>query len=221
MRYVTSETMRCLDDRAIKKYGIPSILLMENAGSACAREARKFQLRNVLVLSGKGNNGGDGFVAARHLHSQGISVSVFFFQHPNKMKADPRVNFKILKNIGLRPVDCSRSVNWDLLRTQLRRSDLVIDALFGTGLSKPVDGPISEVIELVNASKKRVLSVDIPSGLNADTGEVMGAAIKAGVTVTLGLPKKGFLAECAKPYLGRVVVADISHPCLSARTALH
>src|SRR3989338_5799121 len=90
MRYVSSETMRRLDERAIKEYGIPSILLMENAGSACAREALKMRPRNVLVLSGKGNNGGDGFVADRHLWCQGVPVSVLFFQHPNKMKADPQ-----------------------------------------------------------------------------------------------------------------------------------
>lgn len=215
MKSVTAEEMRGIDEKAIQGYGIPSLLLMENAGRACAEEVLKLNpgaIRTVAVLSGKGNNGGDGFVAARHLHNRGIRCVVIFFQDPEEMKSDPLVNFKILEKMNVSLVDCSKDWNPKKVREILSKSDAVVDALFGTGLSKPVEDPFKSAIEWINESHLPVLAIDIPSGLNADSGEVMGVCVRATVTVTLGLAKKGFGLGQAKQFTGRLIVADISIP---------
>lgn len=187
---------------------------MENAGSACAREVMRLagkKEKKAAIFSGKGNNGGDGFVAARHLHNRRFRVTVFFFQKPSEMKPDPLTNFNILKKMRLRLVDCSKSVPWGRIRKALNGA-VVLDALFGTGLSKPLKDPFKKVVEILNAAGRPVVSVDIPSGLNADTGEVMGAAVRAQRTVTLGLPKVGFRSKEARSRTGKIIVADISLP---------
>lgn len=215
MRPVTAAQMRRIDERAAKEYGIPSLLLMENAGAACAREALRLgghKLGKVVILCGKGNNGGDGFVAARHLMNKGLRPSVFFFQNPSEMKPDPLVNFHILQKMKADLRNFSKKVSLGELQNSLRNSDLIVDALFGTGISRLLDELFRTVVALVNASKRPVVSVDIPSGLNADTGEVMGVCIRANLTVALGLPKKGFYQRGAKRWTGKVIVADISIP---------
>ena len=207
--------MRLIDEKTVSEYGIPSLILMENAGSACAREAARLAGRRgkkITVLSGKGNNGGDGFVAARHLHNQRFHVAVFFFQKPSQIKPDPLTNFNILRKMGAPLIDCSKKVSWKKLKDCLAHSDVIVDALFGTGLSKPLADPFRQVVEVLNAARRPVVSVDIPSGLDADTGEVMGAAVRAERTVTLGFPKRGFRSKKAGCYTGKVIVADISIP---------
>lgn len=215
MRWVTAAEMREIDRRAIEDYGIPSLLLMENAGIACAQETVRLlgsRKGPIAIFSGKGNNGGDGFVAARHLFNCGFEIAVFFFQTADEMKPDPRVNFEILKKMKVPLVDYSSQVDSEKLEEALFASRLLIDALFGTGLSKPIEEPFKTIIQRMNNSKVLTLSVDVPSGLNSDTGEVMGVCVKAKRTVTLGLPKKGFLLGEASRYIGKVVVADISIP---------
>lgn len=215
MKYVSASEMRAIDEKAIHEYGIPSLLLMENAGRACAEEAAKLageKGARVAVFAGKGNNGGDGLVAARHLANRGFEPEVFFFQARREMKPDPAANFDILAKMKVPLVDCSGTPDWNTVRAALGNARVVIDALFGTGLSKTVDEPFKTAIDLINQSKLPVVAVDVPSGLNADTGEVLGVCVRAAVTVTLALPKKGFLNEAAQPYLGRVIVADISIP---------
>lgn len=215
VKHVTAAEMCRIDERAIIEFGIPSLILMENAGAACARETleliRKKKAR-VAIFAGKGNNGGDGFVAARHLANRGFEPEVFYFQAPEEMKADPLVNFKILEQMKVALVDCSKGLPAARIQKSLKKSAAVLDALFGTGLSKPVEERFKLAIEMINASGRPVLAVDIPSGLNADTGEVMGACVRADVTVTLELPKKGFLKRAARKFTGRVVEADISIP---------
>ena len=215
MRTVTAAQMKRIDRIASDQYGIPSLILMENAGAACVREIRKrwkSRLKKVPIFCGGGNNGGDGFVVARHLLNQGLIPQVFFFQKPQAMKPDPAINFNILKKIGVNVVDCSKTVPWGSLSRGLTSSDLVVDAIFGTGLAREVQEPFSKVISLINSSKRPVLSVDIPSGLNADSGEAMGIAVRADLTVALGLPKKGFYKGQGRYCTGRVVVVDISLP---------
>jgi len=212
---VTGETMREIDRRAIEEFGIPSLLLMENAGRACAEEILKRGVKageRVAVFAGKGNNGGDGFVAARHLHNGGVVPVVFFFQKPSEMKADPLANFRILERMKIDLRDCAGGADWDGVRNVLKTCRAVLDALFGTGLSKPVGEPFRTAIEEINHSKLPVVAVDIPSGLHADTGEVMGICVKAAVTVSLALAKKGFYLNEGPAYTGSVVVADISIP---------
>ena len=223
MRAVTTRVMREIDRRAVEEYGIPSLILMENAGMACAREVGKLipaGRGRISVFAGRGNNGGDGFVAARHLSNRGFQVGVFFFQDPSEMKPDPLAHFRILEKMGLRLWDCGRGFDEVNVRRVLRRSDAVVDALFGTGLSKTIEEPFKTVIEWINASGLPVLSVDIPSGLNADTGEVMGIAVRAARTVVFGLPKKGFYLKAAKRYTGKIVVADISLPSQLLKSAV-
>ena len=215
MKFVTAADMCEIDRRAIEEFGIPSLLLMENAGIACAGEVMrlsKLKKCRVVIFCGKGNNGGDGFAAARQLANQGYPVHVFYFERPSAMKQDPAVHFRILEKMKVPLSDCSEKPDWQMMKEVLRRSKIAVDALFGTGLSKPVEGLWKSAIELINEAKVRVVAVDIPSGLNADTGEVMGACIRAKVTVALGLPKKAFAFKQSKRYTGRIVIADISIP---------
>jgi len=215
MKSVTAARMRQIDDKAIREFGIPSLILMENAGAACAREAVKLVRKGavpIAVFAGKGNNGGDGFVAARHLANHGMKPVVFYFQAPGEMKLDPLVNFRILEKMKVSLIDCSAHLPVSRVKAALKKARVIVDALFGTGLSKPIEEPFKTAIALINQSGRAVVSADIPSGLNADTGEVMGTCVRATVTVALGLPKKGFLRREAKRFIGRMVVADISIP---------
>ena len=221
MKFVTAAQMRELDRLAIEEFGIPSIVLMENAGIAVANEVvrmlgKPLKLKAVsqaVIFSGKGNNGGDGFVAARHLANQGFKAVVVYFQKPSQMKPDALTNFEILEKLDISLVSCTNSqLDKTAVKKILQGSSVVIDALFGTGLSKPIEEPFETAIELMNESKLPIVAADIPSGMNADTGEIMGSCVRAKTTVTFGLPKKGFKFKMARRYLGDVIVADISMP---------
>lgn len=231
--------MRRLDERAIVEFKIPSLLLMENAGRSVAEEVLKTGAKKIAVICGKGNNGGDGFVAARHLYNHGREVEVTFIGEREKLKGDPLVNFEILEKMHVpihiynvkarfplaplvaakslpRPSDHARSGEvTSPLQILSSDCDLIVDAIFGTGLSKNVEEPYRTVIEEINrisAKEKTVVSVDIPSGLNADTGEVMGIAVRASITVTLACEKSGLRKGDGPKYTGRVVVGYISMP---------
>jgi len=215
MRFVTASQMRQLDKLAIQRYDIPSIILMENAGRAVADEvARRIRSKKaqVALFCGIGNNGGDGFVTARHLHNRGFKPIVFFFENPKNMKLDPQVNFKILQKMKVSLNYCSRMTNWKSVSKMIQKCHTIVDALFGIGLRREIAEPYYSAIQVMNNSRAIIVSVDIPSGLNADTGEVMGICVRAKATVTLGLPKKGFSLKRAHRFTKRVVVADISIP---------
>lgn len=202
--------MRALDRRAVVQYGIPSILLMENAGRAVAEEVRKLNPRRVVLYCGSGNNGGDGFVAARHLTNQGVRCAAVYF-HAAAMKPAARLNFNILRKMEVPLLSWERSTK-AVRQKQLRAADALVDALFGTGLSRPVEEPYASAIAEMNGSRKPVVSVDIPSGMHADTGKPLGACVRAARTVTLALPKRAFRRPSSRAWTGRVVVADISLP---------
>lgn len=208
MKYATASQMRAIDRRAIVKYGIPSILLMENAGRAVADEARKFKPRRVVLYCGSGNNGGDGFVAARHLTRQGIRCVAVYFEGAAAMKPDARLNFNILKKMKVPLLLWGHSTK-AVRQKQLRAADLLVDALFGTGLSREVGLPYASAIAEMNGAGKPVVSVDIPSGMHADTGKPMGTCVRATRTVTLALPKRAFSRKASRAWTGRVVVANI------------
>lgn len=209
MRALGCAEMRALEKRTIEEAGIPAIALMENAGRAVADEAaRMAPAGTIAIVCGRGNNGGDGFAAARHLDNRGHSVRVVAID-PAKLEGDALANYRALRFTG---VDV-RSVGaaWlDELRAAISGSTLVVDAIFGTGLSGPLREPWPAVIDALNASGAPILAVDIPSGLDADTGVPLGAAVRAARTVTLHAPKPGFAN--APAFTGAVVVADIGIP---------
>ncbi|MGB9668076.1 MAG: NAD(P)H-hydrate epimerase, partial [Thermosulfidibacteraceae bacterium] len=211
---LTSKEMQDLDRKTIEDIGIPGIVLMEHAGYRSASLIRKLFLPStkVLVVCGKGNNGGDGFVVARWLHHWNYEVEVSLIGNPESMKEDCKTNFKIAKEIlGDRLV-----VLPDLRKIgeQIERSDIIIDAILGTGLVKKTEGFYKEVIDLINRNKerKRIIAIDIPSGINADTGNVPGSAIYADYTVTFGRLKRALFIYPAKKHAGEVFLVDIGIP---------
>jgi len=217
LKVVTAEQMRRLDRCATENYGIPSLILMENAGRAVAQAACSVLgsviNRRVLVVAGQGNNGGDGFVAARHLNNAGALVSIACFGERDKAKGDALLNIEIAEKMGL---NIERDMHdLKLWKWQHESFDLVIDALLGTGLKGEVRKPFADVIELVNMFRERgvpIIAVDIPSGIDADTGAVLGSAVKADLTVTFGLPKIGLVTYPGAANVGDLIIADISIP---------
>jgi NAD(P)H-hydrate epimerase len=168
--------------------------------------------RRVAVLAGGGNNGGDGFVIARHLWQQRVEVSVCCLKKSESYRGDAQINLEIIQKLGLPVEESTESKTIAALRAKLADADLVVDAMLGTGLDAPVRGFYREVIELVNQEGKPVLSVDLPSGLNASSGIPLGACIKADVTATFGLPKVGQLVTPGCDFVGNLEVVDIGLP---------
>ncbi|WP_333654339.1 NAD(P)H-hydrate dehydratase [Dissulfurispira sp.] len=208
VKVVTAQEMREIDRITIEDYGIPGLVLMERAGLAVASKVREFYPdKKVLVLCGGGNNGGDGLVAARNLHNRGFDVKVFLAVEPKKLSSDALVQYKIARKFGLSTMPLN-----ELLTHLITHHCLIVDAIFGTGLSRPVKGSLAEVFSLINDSDIPVVAVDIPSGISSDTGEVLGEAIKADFTVTFGLPKRGHLLYPGAEYAGRLFVEDIGFP---------
>ncbi|MFH1683279.1 MAG: NAD(P)H-hydrate epimerase [Candidatus Margulisiibacteriota bacterium] len=201
MRSISVAQAQAFDRFAQEKLGIPSLILMENAGRGVAEEAVKLVSRlvgsRVAIVCGVGNNGGDGLVAARHLLNAGVKVQVFIVGKLSKLKADPKTNYHILKKMGIAK----------FVRRFPKNCDLIIDALFGIGLKAEVRKPYSDIICLMNESGKPILAVDVPSGLDADTGKVLGVVVKAKRTVTFVASKKGF--SKARKYCGKIIVRDI------------
>ncbi len=202
-RVLSVRQAQAFDKFAQDKLGVPSIVLMENAGrsvaEACAGRGP------IAAVCGTGNNGGDGFVASRHLLNSGRDVSLFVVGEKEKLKNDPQINLAILLKM-------KRKIKWVKMARDLKgltEAGLIVDALFGIGLNAPVSGIQRAAIEAINSSKVPVLSVDVPSGLNADTGRVMGAAVRADRTVTFVAPKKGFYLADGPLCCGEIIVRDI------------
>jgi hydroxyethylthiazole kinase-like uncharacterized protein yjeF len=215
MKLVTAGEMRELDRRTIEEVGVPSLVLMENAGRGTYQVLRREfpELAGpVTVLAGRGNNGGDGLVVARYLAQDGHPVRVFLLARRDEVKGDAAVNLKIAENLGLEIWEILQEAHLAEALPRLARGALVVDALLGTGLNAPVGGLLARLIEEVNSLAIPVLAVDIPSGLNADTGEVMGVAVKAQVTVTYGCAKLGQILPPGRDYVGRLWRVDIGIP---------
>lgn len=214
---VTSELMRFCDRAAIRGYGIPGIVLMEHAGTTVAHlvvdRFGPLAGKRVLVVCGTGNNGGDGFVVARHLLNEGALVDVVGFSPPKRLPGDAATNYRILA-AGARRGIANLSLHRfsPRLLTRLKRPDLIVDALLGTGFSGPVKQPYAGVIEWMNRQKAPVVAVDVPSGVDASTGRVENAAVRATVTVTMGLVKIGLLCGRGREMAGDVAVADLGIP---------
>src|SRR5205823_7650918 len=216
MRVLNSAQMREADKRTIDDIGIPSLVLMENAGrqAVAAMEAMYADLleRQVGVLCGRGNNGGDGFVVARTLVQRGVDVAVFLLGGVADVRGDARVNLEILGRLGLTVVEIADSQAWELHFSEVSDCTLIVDAIFGTGLNAPVAGFIESVIADVNASAIPVVSIDLPSGLSADSPDLIGPSIDAGVTITIAAPKLPLVLPPGEQRAGDIVIADIGIP---------
>lgn len=211
---LTRDESRELDRRAIDEFGIPGVVLMENAGRSVVDYLRARHPQGpVLICCGKGNNGGDGFVIARHLDNHHIPVQVLLCAKPEELKGDAKTNFNIIVKSGLSIADLSKvSILDKSFQALVASAEWIVDALFGTGLSSGIQSPFDKIIAEINHAAAHVLSVDIPSGLDCDTGEPLGIAIKAQHTVTFVAMKKGFTYPAAKDFLGNIHVADIGVP---------
>ena len=216
MRVLNSTQMREADRRTIEEIGIPSLVLMENAGrqAVAAMEAMYADLleRQVAVLCGRGNNGGDGFVVARTLTQRGVDVSVFLMGRVAEVRGDARTNLEILGRLGVTVVEVSDSQAWELHFSEVSNCTLIVDAIFGTGLKAPVSGLIESVIADVNESGIPVVAIDLPSGLSADSTDQIGPCIDAELTVTLAAPKLPLVLPPAETHAGDIVIADIGIP---------
>ncbi|MBQ7751612.1 MAG: NAD(P)H-hydrate dehydratase [Clostridia bacterium] len=205
MKVCTVSEMRNADKIASENFGIPSIVLMENAAISCVSEVIGFD--SFTVLCGKGNNAGDGFAIARHLINRGKKVKIYTL-FGEEFSGDCKINFDILKNISV-PF-CKTDL--EILKTDIMLSDCVIDAVFGTGLKGEIDVKTAEIFDIVNEFSNYVLSVDVPSGIDGDSGNVLKNAIKADKTVTFAAYKKGLLLYPAADFTGEIKVSDISIP---------
>jgi len=204
--------MRALDRTAIEEFGIVEELLMENAGQAAYFVLLKefgIKDKEFLVFCGVGNNGGDGFVVARKIHSYGGAVKVFILGDQSKFKGAAKINLDIVSRL---PIEVRRIESIKVAKTDVAHCDAIVDAIFGTGLTRDVAGLYHDVIELINESGKTVFSIDIPSGVHGDTGKVMGTAVKADYTVTFGLPKIGNMLFPGYDLCGKLYVSHISFP---------
>lgn len=204
--------MRELDRKAIEEFGIVAELLMENAGQAVYFALLKefgIEGKHFVVFCGLGNNGGDGFVVARKIHSSGGAVEVFVLGDPGRFKGAAKTNADIVSRL---PIEVRQIESAEEVKTEVVHCDCIVDAILGTGLTREVRGLYRDVIELINGSGKTVFSVDIPSGIHGDTGKVMGAAVEADVTVTFGLPKIGNMLFPGYDLGGKLYVSHISFP---------
>ena len=217
MRPMTRAEVRGIDRRAIEEYGIPGMVLMENAGRGAADVAMAMvagiDAPRVAILCGKGNNGGDGFVMARHLHNRGVPVDLFYAGRAEDAgDGDGAANMRIALRMGLPFEEVADPSAAEALAGRLDHHDLVVDALLGTGLIGEVREPARSLIRAINAAGKPVLAADIPSGLDCDEGVPLGEAVRATRTATFAAAKVGFSEADGARHCGRVTVVDIGVP---------
>jgi NAD(P)H-hydrate epimerase len=216
MKVLTAAQMRETDRKTIEDVGIPGIVLMENAGTRVVEALlEKFPQpasKRIVIVAGKGNNGGDGFVVARHLANRGASPKVLLLAALDEVKGDAGINLGIALKSNISIVEISSFREWDQFKRELRGADAVVDAVLGTGLVKPLDGLYAEVAEEINRSGAFIVAVDIPSGLSSDSFEIIGSCVRADLTVTLGAPKIAHVFPPAEDFMGVLVVAPIGIP---------
>jgi NAD(P)H-hydrate epimerase len=216
MRVLNTQQMREADRRTIEDIGLPSIVLMENAGrqAVAAMEAAFDDLAtsHVAVLCGRGNNGGDGFVVARTLAQRGVQSTVFLLGAVADVRGDARTNLEVLGRVGLTVVEISNAQDWELHFSEVSECDLIVDAMVGTGFSGALSGLLETVVADVNGLGVPVVAIDLPTGVSADSHEVAGSAVEASMTVTLAAPKIPLVFPPADAYAGDLVIADIGIP---------
>lgn len=216
-KLLTREEARRVDQFAVDQLRIPSLLLMENAGRGITDVLLRQNVSGPFLLCcGKGNNGGDGLVVARHLLIRSQKPIVWLFAHPDQLSRDTAVHFQIAQNLGMTIRMLTQESQLDLFQSDLDRSPWVVDALLGTGSRGNPASPIAEVIRAINRQKEkgtiRILAVDVPSGLDAETGLPYNPTVRADLTCTMLAKKTGFLAKEAIPFLGKIEICDIGVP---------
>ena len=216
MYLVSSSEMKGIEKRTIEEFGVSSSILMENAGisvvDALKAETGGVLMKRVCVFCGQGNNGGDGFVTARHLRCDGASVTVFFTGDRQKLSPESASNLDAAIKYGVEVILLNSDEVLEAAAGAVFSCDIIIDALLGTGLNRPVEGFMAKVITLINGAGRYTVSVDVPSGLNSDTGDCAPVCVYADLTVTFGLPKKGLAVFPGFDTVGKLVVSDISFP---------
>lgn len=216
MRVVTADEMREMDRQTIASFGLPGRLLMENAGYGAARifkdRFENYRQKKIAVLAGRGNNGGDGFVIGRYLSETGARVTVFLLSNRSQVKGDAEANLNLLGPLDIPVIEIPDEAAFEKYQTELRHQDIYIDAIFGTGLKSDIQGFFKHVIEWINKTGTPVFAVDIPSGLNADTGQPNGTCIQAHSTATFAYPKVGHVLLPGTLYTGHLEVVDIGIP---------
>lgn len=200
MKLYTSEQAKLIDKTTIEKYKIPGMILMENAGMSLADEIEKRYCGKIIAVCGKGNNGGDASVAIRHLFTRGFECALLLLCDENDLSGDAKTAFEMAKNIGV-PI---------CFKADFSNYDVIIDGIFGIGLSGEPKGVYKEYIDYVNQSGAKVVSVDVPSGGDAGTGNVFGTCIRADLTVTFGMAKTGHFCYPLRDYVGELVIKPIS-----------
>jgi NAD(P)H-hydrate epimerase len=209
MLRLTRDQVRSIDRRATEEYHVPGIVLMENASRGVADAAERFFLpraSRVLILCGGGNNGGDGLAAARHLHNRGHAVTIGLLIDPARYKGDAKTNWDIVQAMRL------PSSAFDAAAIRATRADLILDAVFGTGLTDAPRDPFPQIVNAIQDHGAPILAIDLPSGLDCDTGRPPGACVRATRTVTFVAEKVGFANPEARQYTGEITVADIGCP---------
>ena len=222
VRPLSRDEVRGIDARALEGFKVPTIVLMENAGRGAAawlRDKLGGEGR-VVIACGPGNNGGDGGVVARHLDAWGFDVRVAWFGDPARLKGDAATQRDILDRSGIEAVVVEDDAPLDRIDALWPGADWLVDALLGTGLTRPVEGLLARGIASMNRSDRPILALDLPSGLDADAGQPLGDAIHAAVTATFVAPKLGFAHQQAWAYTGEVVVIDIGVPRALLKTYL-
>jgi len=208
MKVLTAAQMREIDRKTIEEFGLPGPILMENAGLQVVGVLRnELGLQpgdRVVVVAGKGNNGGDGLVVARHLFNQGLDVRVMLMGKTEEVRGDAALNLQIALKIGVPLLEVRDELAWKKHKKILKETPVIVDALFGTGLSNPLQGLYAEVVEEINRSGAFVLSVDLPSGLSSDTFEIIGPCVRADLTVTLAAPKIAHVFPPAEEFVGEL-----------------
>ncbi len=214
MKILSSEAMKGFDRRTIEEYGLPGAVLMETAGQRVTEFIRAIMPdpAKMLVLAGPGNNGGDGLVIARLLAKAGYEVSLWSTVRPGSYKGEAAIFEKYLLKTSFPVQRLNSHEELTLFNRELENADLLVDALLGTGIDRPVEGLVADIIEAVNLSRKPVLAVDIPSGVNSDSGAVMGGAIRARWTITFAFPKLGLLLQPGASLAGEIIVGEIFIP---------
>lgn len=216
MKQVTSKQIQNLDNIAINKHKIDSLFLMENAGRVVSEEVASIlknkKTKKVVVICGKGNNGGDGFVAARYLINQGFEVKNFLIGKVKEITSDAYANLDMLLKLNQKIFEVSGPKAFNSQKKNIKDCAVVIDAIFGVGLKGELREPCKTIIKFLNRSKKIVISVDVPSGLDANTGLPLGTCVKADRTVTFTLAKKGFFINQGPKFIGKLRIADIGIP---------
>lgn len=221
MDIVTASEIQAMDRATIQEFGIPGRVLMENAGRGAVRSFLEvfgdLAGRRIGVAAGRGNNGGDGFVMARYLAQRGLDVTVFLLAERQVVGGDAAANLALLDPLGVPVVEVPAADAFESLQDQFRQQQVWIDAIFGTGLNAEVRGLHGRVIDFINAGGRPVFAVDIPSGLSADTGQILGRAVRAEATATFAFAKVGHLIYPGAALTGRLFVVDIGIPPRIAR----